>query len=156
MIDAPEILDTKAHAIASIHLTIPRAQIREAMGPALRELHAALASQGLAPTAPWFTHHRRMDPAIFDYEVCLAVGAHGVASGRVTFGEVPAMRVARAVLRGGYEQLGAAWGELDAWIASHGHAPAADLYEHYVVGPDASHAPADWRTALVRPIVARA
>jgi hypothetical protein len=30
---------------------------------------AAVAAQGIAPAGPWFTHHLRMDPATFDFEI---------------------------------------------------------------------------------------
>ena len=67
MLDAPEILQTAAQAIAFIALEVPRADIRNVMAPGLAELRAALAAQGVAPTGPWFTHHFRMDPAVFDF-----------------------------------------------------------------------------------------
>ena len=48
------------------------------------------------------------------------------------------MKVARTIYHGGYDGLGAAWGELDAWIAAHGHTPAVDLWECYAAGPELS------------------
>ena len=39
---------------------------------------------------------------------------------------------------GPYEGLGGAWGELDAGIAANGHTPAPDLWQCYVMGPDAN------------------
>jgi len=62
------------------------------------------------------------------------------------------LTVARAVYHGPYEGLVAAWGELAAWIASHGHEPAADLWEFYVAGPESSPDPATWRTQLNQPL----
>ena len=64
------------------------------MSPGYRELMAALAAQGIAPAGPWFTHHLRMDPDTFDFEIgvpvtrqtrvlgyeVLARGAHSVAN----------------------------------------------------------------------------
>ena len=63
------------------------------------------------------------------------------------------MRVARTVHNGGYESLGAAWAELDAWTRSQGHSPATDLWERYLVGPDSDPNPAAWRTELSRPLL---
>jgi hypothetical protein len=45
------------------------------MGPGLRELMAAVAAQGIAPTGPWFSNHLRMDPDIFDFEISVPVVA---------------------------------------------------------------------------------
>ena len=153
MIDPPQIVRTTAQLTARIPLTVPRAEIRHVMGPGLAELMAAVAAQGLTPAGPWFTHHLRMDPNVFDFEICVPVPSLITPSGRVQPGEWPAMTVARTVYHGPYEGLPAAWGEFDAWIASHGHKPAPDLWERYVAGPESSPDPAAWRTELNRPLI---
>ncbi len=55
-------------------------------------------------------------------------------------------------LCGGYEGLSAAWSAFRRWIADHGYERAADLWEVYVAGPDASDDPAAWRTELNQPV----
>jgi len=153
MIDTPHVAHSPEAPMAFIHLTVPRAEIRTVMSPGLAELHAALAAQSVTPSGPWFTHHRRMDPAVFDFEICLPVSGLVTPSGRVQAGRFPAATVARTVLHGGYEGLADAWGRLDSWIAAQGHRPAGDLWECYVVGPETSADPADWRTELNRPLL---
>jgi hypothetical protein len=93
MLDAPQITQSTTQLMAFIHLTIPRAEIRNVMGPGLGELKAALAAQGVTATGPWFTHHLKMDPGIFDFEICLPVSAPVSAAGRVKAGQLPAKRV---------------------------------------------------------------
>ena len=122
------------------------------MGPGIGELMAAIAAQGIAPDGPWFTHHMRMDPDIWDYEIGVPVSTPVVAAGRVKPSQWPAMKVARTVYHGDYEGLGAAWEEFDAWIAAEGHAPGTDLWESYVMGPESNPDPATWRTELNRPL----
>ncbi len=56
------------------------------------------------------------------------------------------------VYHGPYEGLGPAWAEFDAWIAAERHAPASDLWECYVAGPESNPDPATWRTELNRPL----
>jgi hypothetical protein len=73
MLDKPQIAQTAAQPTAIIRLTIPREEIRNVMGPGHRELMAAVAAQGIAPARPWFTHHLRMDPDLFDF-VTVQVG----------------------------------------------------------------------------------
>jgi len=51
MIDPPEITDSAEQLAAVIHLTIPRGEIGQHMGPAIQELFGAVAEQGLAPLA---------------------------------------------------------------------------------------------------------
>jgi effector-binding domain-containing protein len=152
MIDPPRIVSTEAMPIAVLRITVPRAQIREVMGPGLGELRAAVAAQGVAAEGAWFTHHLRLDPEVFDFEIGVPVSAPVVATGRVRGGEWPALTVARTTYRGPYEGLPAAWGEFDAWIAAHGHTAAPDLWERYEAGPESGPDPASWRTELNRPL----
>ena len=153
MLDKPEVTQTARQLTAIIHLTIPRDEIQEVMGPGLAEVRAVIAEQGIVATGPWFTHHLRMDPDIFDFEICVPVGSTVVATGRVTPGEWPAMKVARTVYRGPFEGLGDAWGEFDDWIEANGLTPGEDLWERYVKGPESGPDPDQWCTELNRPLV---
>jgi effector-binding domain-containing protein len=152
MLDEPQIVQTTAQPAAVIRFTIPRAEIRTVMGPGHKELMAAVAAQGVATAGPWFSHHLRMDPGIFDFEIGVPVASPISAAGRVMPGELPAAKVVRTVYHGPYEKLGDAWGELDAWIKAAGYTPAPDLWEVYLAGPESSPGPATFRTELNRPI----
>jgi effector-binding domain-containing protein len=153
VLGTPSILETREQLTASLPLVVPRNEIQIVMGPAVREVFAALAAQGIAPVGPWLTHHRRRPTDTFDFEVCVPVAKEVAASGRVGPGKLPAARVARAVYSGPYEGLAAAWGEFIAWIEANGHKSATDLWEQYVVGPESSPDPANWRTELNQPLV---
>ncbi|MEO8505241.1 MAG: GyrI-like domain-containing protein [Acidobacteriota bacterium] len=153
MIDTPRIVETETQQTAVIRLTIPREQMRQAMGPGIRELLGVVAAQGITPTAPWFTHHFKMDPKIFDFEIGVPVPAAIAAVGRVQAGHLPAAKVARAIYHGPYEGLSGAWGELTQWIKAEGLAEAAELWESYVKGPESSPDSADWQTELNRPLI---
>lgn len=153
MLDTPQITETAARHTAVIHLTIPREEIRNVMGPGIGEVLAAVAAQGLEPTGPWFTHHFRMDPDTFDFEVGVPVTTPVAPVGRVKPGEWPTLRVAQTVYSGPFEGLGDAWCEFEAWIVANGHTSAPDLWESYVVGPESSPDPANWRTEFSRPLV---
>jgi len=152
MIEEPQIAQAAAQTTAIIRLTIPRAEIRNVMGPGIGELMAAVAAQGIAPAGPLFSHHLRMDPDTFDFEIGVPVTAPVAAAGRVKPGQLPATKVARTMFHGGYEGLGAAWGEFNAWIAAAGHTPGPDLWECYLAGPESNPDPATWRTELNRPL----
>src|SRR5258706_2207156 len=73
MIDTPQITQTTATLTALIYLMIPRSELRSVMGPGISEVIAAVKAQGIGPTGPWFTHHLKMDPATFDFEICVPV-----------------------------------------------------------------------------------
>jgi effector-binding domain-containing protein len=152
VLDTPQIVQTTAQTAAIIRLTIPREEIRNVMGPSIGELMSTIAAQGIRPVGPVFSHHLRMDPAIFDFEVGVVVERPVSPSGRVTAGGLPAARVARTVYHGPYEGLGAAWTEFSAWIAAAGHTAAANLWECYLRGPESGPDTATWRTELNRPL----
>jgi effector-binding domain-containing protein len=152
MIETPQIVETAAQPAAVIHLTVPRNEIQNAMGPGYQEVMAAIAAQGMAPAGPWFTRHLRMDPEVFDFLIGVPVAAPIDSVGRVVQGELPAARVARTVYAGPYEGLGDAWAALDAWISAEGYTTGPGLWERYTSGPEASPDPTDWRTELIRPI----
>jgi len=152
VLETPHVEQTAMQLTACLHLNIPRAHIREVMGPGLAEVRATLAAQHIAPTGPWLTHHLQMPADVFDFEICLPVAVPIVATGRVKPGRLPAATVARAVYRGPYEGLGEAWAEVMAWIAANGHRPAPDFTEQYLVGPESGQVAAEWRTQLTRPL----
>jgi len=153
MIDTPRIVKTTAQLAAIIRITVPREEIRAVMGPGLSELQVAVAEQGIPTAGPWFTHHLRMDPGVFDFEIGIPVSRRFSAASRARPGELPAARVVRTVYHGDYEGLGSAWQHVDAWIVANGHLPGPDLWEVYLTGPESTSNPADWRTELNKPII---
>ena len=153
MIDTPQITQTTAQLTAIIHLTIPREEMQNVFGPGVGELMATIAAQGIEPAGPVFTHHLRMAPDIFDFELNMPINAPVIARGRVKPSQWPAMKVARTVYHGPYEGLPAAWGKFMGWIEAEGHKPAPDLWECYMTHPDSNPDPATWRTELNRPLI---
>jgi effector-binding domain-containing protein len=153
VIDRPYIVETKSQQTAVIRLTIPREEIRNVMGPAIGEVMSTVTAQGVKPVGPVFSHHFKMDPKVFDFEVGVPVESPVAAAGRVHPGQLPATPVARTIYRGPYEGLGSAWGEFDSWIAEGKLTAAPDLWESYLSGPESGPDPATWRTELNRPLV---
>jgi effector-binding domain-containing protein len=58
----------------------------------------------------------------------------------------------RTTYHGGYEGLGAAWGEFCNWIDAQEIPVRESLWESYLAGPESSPNPEDWRTELSRPL----
>lgn len=152
MLATPQIIQTTAEKAAVIHLTVPRNEMMKVFGPAVGEVLAALAAQGVQPAGAVFAHHLTFSPGMFNFEVGVKVLAPVKETGRVKPSMLPAEKVARAVYSGPYEGLSAAWGELDAWVKASGHEQAGDLWEVYSVGPQSTPDPAGWRTELNRPL----
>lgn len=153
MIDEPRIIETTAQATAIIHLVIPRADIQKVMGPAIGEVMATVMGQGIAPTGAVFSHHLRMVPDVWDFEIGVPVSAPVTPAGRVTNSALPATRAARTIYRGNYDGLGDAWGQFLAWIKDQGLTAGPDLWESYLTDPGSNPDPATWETELTQPLV---
>jgi effector-binding domain-containing protein len=154
MISTPDILQTEPEGAAVIHIATPRSEMVKVFGPAVAELMAALAEQGVEPVGAVFAHHLKMSPDFFYFELGVKVSAPVLVAGRVQPGQLPAALVARTIYSGPYEGLSSAWGEFSDWIKVNGHEAAGNLWEVYSVGPHSTSDPSGWRTELVRPLVA--
>jgi effector-binding domain-containing protein len=152
MLENPHVTQSVAQATAVIRLTIPKEEIRKVMEPAMNEVMSTLAAQNITVAGPMFSHHFRMDPAVFDFEVGVPITKPVSPSGRVMMSQLPSAKVARTVYRGPYEGLGPAWEEFMAWIAAEGHEPGPDLWEIYMSGPESDPDPTTYRTELNRPL----
>lgn len=141
-----------ARPTAVIAVTCTREEIQQVMGQGVRELMDAIAAQGAKPDGALFTHHRRRPTDTFDFEIGIAVDRPVGPAGRMRPSEWPAMRVARAVHRGRYEDLATSWIALHAWTEAQGLATAPDLWECYLAGPETGQDASAWRTELNRPL----
>lgn len=152
MIDTPHIVHTGEENTAVIHLTIQTSEMMTKFGPAVQELLAELAKQGVAPSGSLFAYHLKMPGEVFDFELGFPVNAAVKAAGRVKPSKIPAFKAARTVYHGGYEGLPSAWGDFMKWVDTEGHKAAPVLVETYVTGPAAHPDPSSWRTELTRPL----
>lgn len=153
MIETPQITQSQELDTAVIHLQVPASQIQEVMGPAIQELLKTIGAQGLTPCAPLFTFHPKKPEGFFDFEVGIPIKGQVKPSGRVRPGKLPAVKVVRTVYHGGYEGLGAGWGEFEAWIKAQGLQVGPNLWEFYTRGPESGPDSRLWRTELNRPLI---
>ena len=152
MIETPQLAETATQHTAVIHFRIPRGEMPRVMGPGVDELLSTLGAQGIVPAGPLFTHHFKMEPGLFDFDLGWPVATPVGDAGRVRASQLLVTKVARTVYHGSYEGLPAAWGEFMDWIVAQGHKPSGDLWECYVVGPADGCDAAGWRTQLNRPL----
>jgi effector-binding domain-containing protein len=148
MLDAPKTIETQAQQAAVIPLIAQKGEIGNVMGPAIQEVMAAVQAQGVGPAGRLFSNHSRVDPEVFEFEVGIPVSAPITPSGRVQPGELPAARAISTVYHGGYEGLGAAWGEFMEWVEKNDLKTTGRFWEVYLTSHDTSGNPADWQTEL--------
>jgi effector-binding domain-containing protein len=152
MIATPQIIQSSVQEAAVIRPAIPRSEMMKVFSPAVGELMAALAVQGVEPVGSVFAHQLRMPPDTFDFELGVKVAAPVKATGRMKPGQLPAVKVARTVYSGPYEGLPSAWGEFVKWMKANGQEQAENLWEVYSIGPQSTPDSASWRTELNRPL----
>lgn len=153
MIDAPQIVETKAQLTAVIHMRIPREQMQHEFGPAMNELLSTLSAQSIEPKSAAFAYHLRMPPGQFDFELGFIVDDTVAATGRVKASQLPGTKVARTVYHGGYEGLPEAWNSFQSWMKSKELKQDEGLWELYFVGPQSTTNEAEYQTELNRPLI---
>lgn len=153
MIDTPQIIDIDpARATAVLRIHCPREELPCTMGRGVRELLDRIKAQGAQLMGPLFTHHLRRPTDSFDCEVGVAVSQPVQPAGRMRPGQWPAMRAARTLYRGHYEELPQAWLALRVWAAQQGLSATGELWECYITGPEIGSDPSAWRTELYLPL----
>ena len=150
MLDTPQFIQTVEKLTAVIYLTVPRAEISHVMGPAIAEIMSIITAQGATITGPCFSYHQKRPTDIFDFEVGFPVSQPITAAGRVKMSKLPAVKVVRTIYQGGYEGLGAAWGEFYQWIEAEGLNVQESLWECYLTDPESNPDTDTWRTELNR------
>ncbi len=153
MISPPEIVDTLAAPLASIHCVMPRGEIMQQFPRAVAELESVLRAQGIAPAGPIHAHHLRLPTDTFDLAISYPTATPVVAAGRVYPATRPAQRVLTTTYQVPYQSLHAAWGEFAAWIKQSGHHCATDFWEVYLTDPSTHPDPQTWLTQLTRPLI---
>jgi effector-binding domain-containing protein len=152
VIEKPWIVDVAEQHVAMIRMVVSPQEMQTMMGPAIGEVFAAVADQGLASTGPWFNHHFAQPSTVFDFGVCVPVGSAVAPSGRVGAHVRPAGRVVRTNYHGPYEGLGNAWQQFMELIAAQGHQCTDDFWECYTRGPESESDSNCYVTELNRPL----
>ena len=148
MISTPEVITTKELLTASIPLVIPGRDMPKYMDPAIQEIISVLTAQGMGPTGPMFSYHKRRPSETFDFEIGFPVAKAIKEEGRVVNSRLPAVQVVRSVYQGPYEGLAQAWPALQKWVRENGHGETGKFWECYLTNPDEVADPKDYRTEL--------
>lgn len=147
--ESPEIISCEARPTAVVRGTVPMDQIRSFYDRSFTLVAQALTRQGVPP-GDAFGHYLSPPSDTLTLEVGYTVPAPLEAGGEdeVVAAELPSGRAAFVAHVGPYDDLGAAWGRLGAWIGQQGLTPGPDLWEVYVTEPTPETDPATLRTDL--------
>lgn len=148
----PAIVEISSSPVAMIAMKVPKSGMQKAMGPAMRELNAAIAKQGRKATGPMFCHHLELTPTHFNFEVSRPVDEAIAEDGRVKPSSWPTGKMLRAEYHGPYEGYWAMWPAFDGWAEKAAIETADDLYEIYLTTHETEADPSKWCTVLMRPL----
>ena len=155
MYPEPHILATADSVWLSLELRIPCDDISRHMDAGIQEVLAHLAAHGTAPAGPLTCRHFMRPTTEFHFRLGfpLAAGTSVPSTDRLHVGTLPAGTLARAIHRGPYEGLPAAWGRLHAALpgllaGTPGFIPSGLFRESYLTDPATSPDPATWETLL--------
>ena len=149
-----------ATSVIGIRAQVRRTDVGEWCGTSFPIIGAAVAGTGTDPSGPSGATY---DAAFFEQdigEVLVFVPVAGPmpefpadsGSGKIESMTLPAGRFAVAVHAGGYDDIDRSYGRLGGHVAEYDAPLPAPIREHYLVGPDRTPNPHDYRTEIWWPV----
>lgn len=149
-----KIRDRGPATVVSKRTMVTLATIGNAIGGGLSEAYGSIGPSGAVAGEPFVIYHGA--PAEgdrpFEIEICAPISGPVPAPDGWTIKELWAGTFASVLHVGPYDSLGAAYDELEAWIARQGYAVAGAPREVYLSEPGTP--PEDIRTVVEFPVVA--
>ena len=150
MVDV-ELVEVPSETVARVRRKVPVEGMSEFFGQAFAQVGREVPEAGGRVSGPPFGWYHGMPTDTVDVSAGFPVaGDVHVPDGGVVVEERPGGRAAVAVHVGDYESLPRTYAEVMAWVAEHGLAPRADMWEEYLSEPAGD--PAAWRTRVVVPV----
>lgn len=141
---------TECHT-AVVRATVTVSDMGGFVGPAIGTVAQALAQQRLEPIGPPFARYHRTGGQEFDVEAGFATAAEVAPSGDVRASTLPGGAAGVLTYLGPYDEMEAAYGALEEWVARRGGRVTGDPWEVYFSDPAQEPDPRAWRTEIVLP-----
>jgi DNA-binding transcriptional MerR regulator len=148
------IQQLSSQAILSIRMKTSAKELGQTAGQAFGELFAYLGQVGVRPVGPPFVlyHDEDFRDEDLDVEYCVPTEKRVAGAGRTNGRELEAVAAACTLHAGAYDSIGGGYRAVAEWMQAHGHESAGAPREVYLVGPDTTTDPRDWRTQIAWPI----
>ncbi len=145
--------EVQPQLVATIHGTVPWADLGTFVPGCFKEIWEACAEQGARLAGPPFTAYFTGDPeAPVELEAGFPISDEIEPSGRVCCASLQGGLVATTLHAGRYDDVGPAYRALAEWIEGHGHEMTGPPREVYLVGPEQVADPGAMRTEILWPI----
>lgn len=146
-----ERAELEPQPMVGMHEVVPMESLTEFFGRAFDAAAAGLAEHGLVPAGPPVAVYGGEPAESVDVTAGFPVDHLVPSIDGLVSRMLPGGPVVQAVHVGAYDDLPAAYGEVMQWMGARHLTPHDDMWEQYLVGPDASPDPSDWRTRIVLP-----
>lgn len=140
-----------ARPTACVRIHAEPDQIAKSFDEQLPKVVAHVAEVGGTIAGPPYCRYYTYGPEGVDLEIGFPTTTMIPHDGQVIPSELPEVAAAVTVHVGAYDRLPSVYGELQRWIAEHGHEPDAGMWEVYLTDPG-TLPPAEWRTQIVWPL----
>jgi effector-binding domain-containing protein len=147
-----ERAERKPQTILGVREVVPMTGFQEFFGRAFEAAAADLFRQGGAPAGPAVALYRGPATASVDVTAGFPVGQPVTPGPGLVSATLPGGSTVEAIHTGPYDSLTATYAEVTSWIAAQGLTPAEEMWEEYLVGPDAEPDPSRWQTRIVFPV----
>lgn len=149
-----EYRSVPATTVIGIGEQVARSDVGSWCAAAFPELYMALAFAGADPAGPGGATY---DEQFFESDLGEVTAFVPVINAVDTIGRVesislPAGRFAAAVHSGGFDEIDRTYGRLGSLVAEHDVAQELPIREHYLIGPNHTPDPQQWRTEIWWPI----
>jgi effector-binding domain-containing protein len=121
----------------------------------LGDVFGYVCAQGVAPAGPpmMIYHDTEFRETDLDVEVAIPVASRLPDGERVKGRELPAVPTMACVIHeGGYESIGATYGQAMAWIQANGYQMAGPCREVYLRGPESGEDASRYLTEIQLPV----
>ena len=142
-----ELVDWQAQPALVVRTRAAVERLPQVLGPAWGRVMACAGKAGTTPSDAPFVAYHNMDMQDLDLEIGCTFAQPLAGEGDVVAGEIPASRAVQCLHVGPYDQVGAAYEALQAFIAAEGLQASGPAYEFYLNDPD-EVPPAQLRTRV--------
>jgi effector-binding domain-containing protein len=146
------VVDQNEQPFLGMHEVVRISDLTEFFGRAYTAVGAELGKQGLAPAGPPVALYDSEVGETADVTAGFPTQRTALPADGLVVAVLPAGRAAVTVHEGAYDAMATTYAALMAWFEEEDLTPGPVMWEEYLVGPDSSADPAQWRTQIVWPV----
>jgi effector-binding domain-containing protein len=147
-----ERVDREPRTLYGLREVVPLGEMTEFFGRAFASTAAELSKQGSFPAGAPIALYHGAPTATIDVTAGFPAAHPVTPTSTVVVATLPGGSAVETIHVGPYDTLADTYDRLAAWMTEHALTPADDMWEEYLVGPDAESDPAKWRTRIVFPL----